>query len=251
MNRQEAACASVAACTPARPARLRWRAFSPRSMRCWRPQMFRPPSAEGGRRSIPVPPPKTSPGPTSRPRRRRQICRRWGKGRETRAEEKKEAAKPKDPHAWRSMFDGKTLKALGKVPKFGGDGEVKVVDGAISIGMGDGVTESRIRASCLRSTTSSAWKAGDDGNRLLRHHDFPGTTRTRAASWWAVGPPWSGLSRVDYYDASDNITTKYVVQRQAVVPDSHPRQPAADRGLIDQEKVVDLATKGHTRFNSR
>ena len=38
------------------------------------------------------------------------------------AEEKKEAARPKDPHAWRSIFDGTTLKGW-KVPKFGGDGE--------------------------------------------------------------------------------------------------------------------------------
>ena len=38
-------------------------------------------------------------------------------------EEKHGKKKPKDPFAWRSMFDGKTLKGW-KVPQFGGEGEV-------------------------------------------------------------------------------------------------------------------------------
>ncbi len=161
------------------------------------------------------------------------------------AEEKKEAARPKDPHAWRSIFDGTTLKGW-KVPKFGGDGEGKVVDGAISIGMGDGVTGIAYTGELPKINYEFRMQA-----RRMMGNDFFATTTfpynddpcSLVVGGWAGAVV--GLSCVDYYDAADNITTKYMSFKDKQwyrirIRVSQQRIEA----WIDNEKVVDLATKG-------
>jgi hypothetical protein len=168
------------------------------------------------------------------------------KGEKPKAEEKKEAAKPKDPYAWRSMFDGKTLKGW-KVPKFGGDGEVKVVDGAISIGMGDGVTGIAYTGELPKINYEFRMEA-----RRTMGIDFFATTTfpynedpcSLVVGGWAGAVV--GLSCVDYYDASDNITTKYMSFKDKQWYRIHIRvSQQRIEAWIDNEKVVDLATKGH------
>jgi hypothetical protein len=47
--------------------------------------------------------------------------------------------KKPSPYQWRDLFDGKTLNGW-KVPKFGGEGQVKVEDGCIVMERGDPMT---------------------------------------------------------------------------------------------------------------
>ena len=157
----------------------------------------------------------------------------------------------KDPYAWRSMFDGKSLERW-KVPQFGGEGEVAVEKGVIALAMGDPMTgitwtgelpkfnyEFRMEAQRTMgidffATTTVPY--GDDPVSLV-------------VGGWAGSVV--GLSCVDFYDASDNLTTKFMsfkdnqwyririrVTKQRI------------EAWIDDEKVVDLATKGH-RFSIR
>lgn len=157
----------------------------------------------------------------------------------------------KDPYAWRSMFDGKSLEGW-KVPQFGGEGEVAVEKGVIALAMGDPMTgitwtgelpkfnyEFRMEAQRTMGIdffATTTFPYGDDPVSLV-------------VGGWAGSVV--GLSCVDFYDASDNLTTKFMsfkdnqwyririrVTKQRI------------EAWIDDEKVVDLATKGH-RFSIR
>ena len=157
----------------------------------------------------------------------------------------------KDPYAWRSMFDGKSLERW-KVPQFGGEGEVAVEKGVIALAMGDPMTgitwtgelpkfnyEFRMEAQRTMGIdffATTTFPYGDDPVSLV-------------VGGWAGSVV--GLSCVDFYDASDNLTTKFMsfkdnqwyririrVTKQRI------------EAWIDDEKVVDLATKGH-RFSIR
>jgi len=164
----------------------------------------------------------------------------------------KKPAKKKDPFAWQRMFDGKTLKNW-KVPVFGGDGEVKVEDGAIVLGMGDPMT-------------GIAW-AGDklptDNYELAleakrtRGIDFFATTTFPIGKSFAsfVTGGWAGtvvgISCVDFYDAADNITTNFKSFDENTwykirIRVSEPKLEC----WIDDEKLVDLERKGH-KFDTR
>jgi hypothetical protein len=134
----------------------------------------------------------------------------------TKAEKPKKPAKKKDPFAWKSMFDGKTLKGW-KVPVFGGDGEVTVKDGAITLAMGDpmtGVTfagklptenyevtfeAKRIQGIDFFATTT--FPVGKDPDGKEQHCSF-------VTGGWAGTVV--GISCVDFYDASDNLTTQFM-----------------------------------------
>lgn len=153
---------------------------------------------------------------------------------------------PKDPFAWQSMFDGKTLDGW-KVPQFGGEGEVKVEKGVISLAMGDPATGITWTGQLPKINYEFRMEA-----RRTMGIDFFATTtfpHDEASVSLVVGG-WAGsvvgLSCVNWYDASDNVTTKFMsfkdnqwyririrVTRQRI------------EAWIDDEKVVDLATKGH------
>ncbi len=171
-------------------------------------------------------------------------------------DKKKPEEKKKDPYAWRSMFDGKTLKNW-KAPQFGGEGEVNVKDGVIVLDMGDPMT-------------AIAW-TGPDLPKINYEVRFE-ARRTMGIDFFAtttfpigkdpcslVVGGWAGtvvgLSCVDWYDASDNITSKFLyfedkkwykirlrVTKQRIEAWIHD-------GKKD-EKVVDLPTKGH-KFSIR
>jgi len=116
-----------------------------------------------------------------------------------------------DAAGWQSLFDGKTLDGW-KITDFGGEGEVKVVDGQIVMRMG-------------QPLTGITWK---DGNNLPKDNYeislqamkrkgedfFCGLTfpvRDSHASFIIGG--WAGtvvgLSSIDGQDASENETTQY------------------------------------------
>lgn len=159
----------------------------------------------------------------------------------------KPAALAKDPYQWNSLFDGKTLTGW-KAPKFGGEGEVSVKDGAIVLGMGEAMT-------------GVTWDGGElpkvdyevtlEAMRTKGVDFFATTTFPVNDSWcsFVVGG-WAGtvvgLSSIDYYDASDNATTTFMSfkdkqwYRIRVRVTKHKIQ-----AWIDDELKVDFAYPGH------
>lgn len=163
----------------------------------------------------------------------------------------KPGEKPKDPYAWRSMFDGKTLKGW-KVPVFGGDGEVKVVDGVIELAMGDPMTGITWTGELPKINYEFRMEA-----RRTMGIDFFATTTfpygddpvSLVVGGWAGSVV--GLSCVDWYDASDNITSKFMAFKDNQWYRIRLRvSKQRIEAWIDDEKVVDLATKGH-KFSIR
>lgn len=167
------------------------------------------------------------------------------KGEKPAVGEKGDRAKPKDPYAWRSMFDGKSLKGW-KVPQFGGDGPVKVVDGVISIGMGVGCSGITWTGDLPKINYEFRMEArrvmGGDffATTTFPHNDDPCSL---VVGGW--GGSVVGLSCIDYYDASENITTKYMSFKDKQWYQIHLRVTKQRiEAWIDKEKVVDMATKG-------
>lgn len=165
---------------------------------------------------------------------------------QARAEDKAKAkAAADDPYQWKSLFDGKSLKGW-KAPKFGGEGEVEVKDGAILLGLGE-------------SMTGVAWDGGELPKvnyevtleaKRTKGVDFFCTTTFPVNDTWCsfVVGGWAGtvvgLSCVDFYDASDNQTTTFMAfkdnqwyrVRIRVTKDKI-------QAWIDDEKKVDLDYK--------
>jgi hypothetical protein len=164
---------------------------------------------------------------------------------------KKPAKKKEDPYAWKSMFDGKTLKGW-KVPKFGGDGEVVVKDGAIVLGMGDPMTGITYAGELPKEDYEVTLEA-----KRARGIDFFATTTFPVGKDCVsfVTGGWAGtvvgISCVDWYDASDNITTQFKSFEDDKWYKIRIRvsQPKIEC-WIDDEKMVDLARKGH-KFDVR
>ena len=162
----------------------------------------------------------------------------------------KAAEKKKDPHAWRSMFDGKTLKGW-KVPQFGGEGEVAVKDGVIVLNMGDPMTA----IAWTGDLPKINYEVQLEARRTMGIDFFATTTFPFGDSPCSlVVGGWAGtvvgLSCVDWYDASDNITSKFLYFKDKQwykirLRVTKQRIEAWINDGKDDEKVVDLPTKGH------
>lgn len=159
--------------------------------------------------------------------------------------------KMKDPYAWRSMFDGKTLKGW-KVPQFGGEGEVKVEKGVIVLEMGDPMTGIVWTGELPKVNYEFRMEA-----RRTMGIDFFATTTfpyvddpcSLVVGGWAGSVV--GLSCVDWYDASDNLTTKFMAFKDKQWYRIRIRVTKQRiEAWIDDEKTVDQVTKGH-KFSIR
>ncbi|MBN2291500.1 MAG: DUF1080 domain-containing protein [Pirellulales bacterium] len=167
------------------------------------------------------------------------------------AEAKATAAKKKDPYAWESLFDGKTLKGWKSV-KFGGEGEVQVKNGEIIMGFGESLTGIVYTGKPPRIN----YEITLEGCRLDGSDFFATTTFPIGKSYCSLvvggwGGAVVGLSNVDFYDASDNITTRFMDLKskkwyRVRIRVSQPRIEA----WIDDEQIVDLRTEGH-KFGTR
>ena len=163
----------------------------------------------------------------------------------------KKPEKKRDPYAWKSMFDGKTLKGW-EVLKFGGDGEVKVKEGTIVLGMGDPMTGIKFTGKLPRENYEVMLEAKrTEGIDFFATTTFP--VGKDCVSFVTGG--WAGtvvgISCVDWYDASDNITTQFKSFEddkwyKIRIRVSEPKIEC----WIDDEKMVDLARKGH-KFDVR
>jgi hypothetical protein len=171
------------------------------------------------------------------------------------AKEKSEAAKDQakkpDPYAWKVLFDGKTLEGW-KAPTFGGQGEVKVADGTIVLGLGEGVTGVTWQGKPPRTN----FELSLEGIRLDGNDFFATTTFPVGESYCSLvvggwGGTVVGISNVDYYDAGDNITTRFFDFKKGRWYTIRIRvSDARVEAWIDKEQIVDLPREGH-KFNTR
>jgi len=157
----------------------------------------------------------------------------------------------KDPYGWKSMFDGKTLKGW-KVPNFGGEGDVYVKDGAVVMEMGNMITGITWTGEFPKSNYEVQFEA----KRTLGGDFFATTTFPvgKESCSFVVGG-WAGtvvgLSCVDWYDASDNVTSDFMAfedNRWYKI-----RIRVTDKEIecwIDDDQMVDLTREGH-KFSIR
>ncbi len=149
--------------------------------------------------------------------------------------------------AWQSLFDGKTLKGW-KVPQFGGEGRVYVEDGAIVMEMGSYMTGVTWTGDVPRDN----YELELEGRRLDGSDFFCTTTFpvgpdpcTLVVGGWGGGVV--GLSNVDFHDASENATTRYMTFEEGRWYRIRLRvSPAAIEAWIDGEQVVHQPREGHT-----
>ena len=162
------------------------------------------------------------------------------------AEAEKDKKKKKDPYAWKSMFDGKTLKDW-KIPNFGGQGDVYVKNGAIVMEMGSDMTGVTWTGDLLKNN----YEVCLEGKRTMGGDFFATTTFPvgEESCSFVVGG-WAGtvvgLSCIDWYDASDNETTDFIGFEDNQW--YRVRIRVTDKKIecwIDDDQVVDVEREGH------
>ncbi|MGQ9574769.1 MAG: 3-keto-disaccharide hydrolase [Thermoguttaceae bacterium] len=159
---------------------------------------------------------------------------------------KPEPEKQADKTQWRDLFDGKTLKNW-KVPEFGGEGRVYVKDGTIIMERGDMMTGVTYTGPLPKIN----YEISLEGMRVEGNDFFCTTTFPVGDSFLSFvvggwGGPVVGISSIDYYDASDNQTTriKDFKTKQWYKVRIRVSQEKVE-AWIDDEKMVDFQTKGH------
>lgn len=151
----------------------------------------------------------------------------------------------KDKAGWKSLFDGKTLDGW-KTTKFLGTGKVSVKDGAVVMEKGrkmTGITYDR------RDFPRTNYEVSFEGKKIDGDDFFCTTTFpvgddhcSLVVGGW--GGSLVGLSSVDFQDASQNETTKYVEFKANQWYRVRVRVTADKiEAWIDDEKMVDLETK--------
>ena len=164
------------------------------------------------------------------------------------AQETKEKppAKKKDPHEWQELFDGKTLKGW-KVPQFGGEGEVHVKDGAIVLEMGASMTGIVYTGKPPRTNYELIVEASRlDGVDFFATTTFPVGKDCCSLVTGGWGGTVVGLSCIDFYDASDNFTTKFHAFKKKQWYKFRIRVTDAKiQAWIDDEQFVDQPREGH------
>ena len=156
-----------------------------------------------------------------------------------------------DPAQWKDLFDGKTLAGW-KTPEFGGEGKVSVKDGAIVMEMGAAMTGVTYTGEVIRNN----YELTLEGLRLDGSDFFCTTTFpvgddpcTLVVGGW--GGMVVGLSNVDFYDASENPTTKTVTFKEKQWYRVSIRvSDAAIEAWIDDEQLVNQPRKDH-KFSIR
>jgi hypothetical protein len=145
-----------------------------------------------------------------------------------------------------SLFDGQTLGQW-KITDFGGQGDVVVKDGAIYLGMGNYMTGITWSGPVVRMNYEISLEAMRvEGNDFFCGLTFPVAENpcTLILGGWGGGV--CGLSSIDYFDASENETTrmisfekgKWYKVRLRVVPDHI-------QAWLDDESLVDVDITGH------
>jgi hypothetical protein len=171
--------------------------------------------------------------------------------REAGVAEKAKPPKKPNPYAWKDLFDGKTLKGW-KVPKFGGEGKVYVKDGMIVMEMGETMTGITYTGEVPRDNYELEYEGSRlDGTDFFATVTFPVGKNEVSLVTGGWGGTVVGISCVDYYDAGDNLTTRFHGFKDKQWYTFRVRvTPAKIEAWIGDEQVVDLERKGH-KFDIR
>ncbi len=152
---------------------------------------------------------------------------------------------PLDPGQEVSLFDGQTL-GLWKITDFGGQGDVHIEDGAITMEMGSymtGVTWTGPVERMNYEITLEGMRV--QGNDFFCALTFPVGEKPCTLVLGGWGGSVCGLSNIDYYDAAENETTRvmrfengtWYHVRLRVVPDRI-------QAWLDGEELVNIETTG-------
>jgi len=117
---------------------------------------------------------------------------------------------PPAPPAEMSLFDGKTLGHW-KITDFGGQGKVYVKDGSIYLEQGNDMTGITWAGPLVRSNYEITLEAMRvSGSDFFCGYTFPVNENCCSLVLGGWGGSLCGLSNIDYYDAANNETTRFV-----------------------------------------
>lgn len=159
-------------------------------------------------------------------------------------EQTREIAPP--PPGWTWLFNGKTLDGW-EVTPFGTQGPVQVTDGAIILGMGDGCSGITWTGDFPKMNYEIFLEAKKiTGNDFFCGMTFPVDSSFCSLIVGGWGGPVVGLSSIDGYDGSENETTTLKKFDHDIWYSIHLKvSPDKIEAWIDQEKIIDFASKGH------
>lgn len=141
------------------------------------------------------------------------------------------------------LFDGKTLEGW-KESDFAGKGEVKVVDGKLSLGMGlmTGITWTNEIPRMDYEVSLEAMRV--EGSDFFCGLTFPVATNPCSLIVGGWGGGLVGLSSLDGEDAANNETTHFMnFENQRWYKIRLRVEPEKIQAWIDEEKVIDVNIK--------
>lgn len=167
-------------------------------------------------------------------------------------EEGKKDEKEKSPYRWRDLFNGKELGKW-KPADFGIQGNIEVKDGAIIMRYSDPMSGIKWTGDFPKINYEFEYEAQRlEGIDFFATATFPVKDEFCSFVTGGWGGTIVGLSSVNFYDASDNETTRFFEFKDEKWYKIRVRVSEAKIEVwIDKEKVVDLVLEGKrlsTRF---
>lgn len=156
------------------------------------------------------------------------------------------AGNDKTKDSWKPLFDGKTLTGW-KSANFGGEGEVLIKDSAIVMEAGNNMTGATYTKGDFPKMN---YEVSLQGKRLKGNDFFCTTTFPVGDSFCSLvmggwGGTIVGLSSLDFFDASENPTTKFIDFKKDQWYTVRIRVTQERiQAWIDDKSVVDVSTKG-------
>jgi len=144
-----------------------------------------------------------------------------------------------------SLFDGKSLGKW-KITDFGGQGDVYVKDGAIYMTMGNDMTGITWTGPLIRQNYEITLEAMRvEGSDFFCGLTFPVGDRPCSLILGGWGGELCGLSNIDYYDAANNETTRFVSFENGKWYHVRLRvTPKKIQAWLDGEPLVDIGIEG-------
>ena len=179
-------------------------------------------------------------------RPQRCCCRGAGVPREQDAAETADEPPKPDPYAWKNLFDGKTLEGW-KSPNFGGEGKVYVKDGMLVMEMGESMTGATWTGEVPRDNYELEYEGIRlEGVDFFATVTFPVGKDHASLVTGGWGGSVVGISCIDFYDASDNLTTTFQDFKDKQWYKFRVRvTPAKIEAWVGDGQVVDQQREGH------
>lgn len=163
----------------------------------------------------------------------------------------RQAAGPqrRDPYTWQELFDGKTLKGW-KTPNtgfFSGAGKVYVKDGMIVMEMGETMNGVTWTGDVPRDNYELQYEGTRlQGSDFFATATFPVGKDQCSLVTGGWGGTVVGLSSIDYYDAGDNLTTRFHEFKEKEWYKFRVRvTPAKIEAWIGDQQLVNQERKDH------